>query len=105
MDRYDSDAKFQLSLYFLPIVGALLAGWTIIKGKSSPQHQKVCRISVNLTLVWLAIYITCWESSNFVGEIASLRLLYGDALVTTGYFAVCLWLAFRIWRDRSQFPS
>jgi hypothetical protein len=101
MSRYEPTEKFRLSLYLLPVFGVFPAIWTLTRPNASLDRQRISRTSFNLALAWSIVYFSCWEGASLTGEIASLRLLYANALVTTGYFGLCFWLTLRIWQGRS----
>ena len=95
----DSDKKerqLELGIYYLPIVGIIPALWTLSRPNSDRQHQKASRLSIRLTLSWLCAYGLFWLGSTQGSELLGLRLLYTNALVTTGYFLVCLGLILRV---------
>jgi hypothetical protein len=99
--KQDNLDKFQLSLYMLPIVGIVPSLWSLFSGQSNLQQKKVSRTSINLMLIWLFLYISLWLGSNITTELLSLRLLYLNGLLTTGYFLSCLSLAIAIWQGKT----
>ncbi len=101
MSRYEPTEKFRLSLYLLPVFGIFPAIWTLTRQDADSHTKQISRTSLNLALAWSIVYFSCWEGASWTGEIASLRLLYVNALVTTSYFGLCFWLTLRIWQGRS----
>jgi uncharacterized membrane protein YozB (DUF420 family) len=101
MERYEPDEKLRLFLYLIPVFGAIPAIWTLTRTNANPHHKQVSRTSLTLALAWLVFYLFCWQGSNWMGEIGSIRLLYSSALVTTGYFGANFWLILRMLRGRS----
>lgn len=92
----------ELTLYLIPILGAIPAGWTLYHQKGNPQQQSVSRLSVMLALSWLIAYSLLGIGSNFTtSTIWSVRLLYLDGLITSGYFISCLVLMIRLWRRKT----
>lgn len=100
----------QLWIYLLPVVGVVPAIWTLYRTKSNSlnadrdrsscqaalHRQKISRLSINLSLVWLGSYLLCsWGAGN-ASEILSFRLLYANAIITTGYFVTCTYLMSRL---------
>jgi hypothetical protein len=101
MERYEPDEKFRFFLYLLPVFGAIPAIWTLTRTNANPQYKQVSRTSLTLALAWGIFYLSCWQSSNWIGEIGSIRLLYSSALITTGYFGLSFWLILRMLKGRS----
>lgn len=97
----DNLDKFQLSLYMLPVVGIIPSLWCLYSQYSRVQQKKVSRVSVNLFFIWIFLYIILSLSSNFTGELYAVRLLYINALFTTGYFLSCLIFTFIIWQGKT----
>lgn len=93
-----SPDRLKLSLYFLPILGWFPAVWTLsLAEKASTQQLQASRLSLWLGLCWLLIYGGLWTGKLLQGDLFwSLRLLYLNGLVTTGYFLVCLAMLWRI---------
>ena len=97
----------QLWIYLLPVVGVVPAIWTLYRSTQFKdnitvqsdrfelrQRQKVSRLSVNLALVWLGCYCLLSFGATSASGIESFRLLYANALITTGYFLACSFLMF-----------
>ena len=95
--------KRQLLIYLLPIVGVLPALWTLYRGKASSEQKKASRLSIVLLLLWLLPYISLFLGANQMGELTAFRLLYTNALLTTGYFLICLGLMFRLQQGKSLY--
>jgi hypothetical protein len=93
--------RINLILYLIPLVGWILSALTLSQKQSEPQKKKVSRISLNLTLGWFLFYILLWTGSTFSGDSYSLRLLYMNGLLTTGYIVISLTLMWRIWQGKS----
>lgn len=105
---YDSETtRLQLWIYLLPVVGIVPAIWTLYRSTPKEnvtvhsdlvelrQRQKVSRLSVNLALLWLSCYCLLSFGAASVSGIESFRLLYTNALITTGYFLTCTFLMLR----------
>lgn len=105
------DQHLKLWIYLLPVVGIIPAMWTLSRTKSIKsntdnnsenlqyqdstllrQQQKVSRLAINLILIWLSSYALFSLGAANVSGIMSLRLLYSNAIITTGYFVTCTWL-------------
>ncbi len=93
--------QLQLWIYLLPVVGIIPSLWTLSRGKASETAQKTSRLSLILVLSWLIAYISLSFSANQTSDLLAFRLLYTNALITTGYFAVCLGLMFRLLKGKS----
>lgn len=94
----------ELWIYLLPIVGVIPSLWTLYRPQSKTpgykeiyrEHQKASRISVSLALVWLISYsLLSLNTVNF-SDVISFRLLYVNAIMTTGYFLTCTILMTRL---------
>jgi Na+/melibiose symporter-like transporter len=111
-----TEQYFQLWIYFLPVVGIIPSIWTLLNLKdeviadtqNNPlqnsaellQQLKASRLSLNLTLLWLGSYaLFSWGAADGA-EIASFRLLYANAIITTSYFVACTFLMTRLGKKR-----
>ncbi len=93
--------QLKLSMYLIPVLGFFLALWTLYWRQGSRQQQKVSRLSVTLTLSWLLSYSFLWTGAGQTSEFNSLRLLYLNSLLTSGYFLVSLSLMIRLWLGKN----
>lgn len=93
--------KLQLSIYLLPVVGCLPALWTLYQSNSSSKEKSVSRLSVTLTFSWLLAYSLLWLGAEQTSELLSLRLLYLNGMLTSGYFLACLGLIVRLWQGKN----
>ena len=94
--RETSNQHLKLWIYLLPIVGVIPAVWTLYYRKGDRQQQNASRLSINLLLVWLASYILLFLGAEQGTNILAFRLLYANALVTSGYFLTCGFLMLRL---------
>jgi hypothetical protein len=94
-------SRLQLMLYLFPVVGCLPSGLTLAGKQGTTEQRALSRLSLTLTLSWLVLYGLLWTGSSLAGETASLRLLYTNGLITTGYFITCLGLMLRIWQGKT----
>ena len=94
----------ELWIYLLPIVGIVPSLWVLYRPQSKNlgyekiyrEQQKASRLSISLALVWLTAYSLLSLSANNVSDIMSFRLLYTNAVMTTGYFLTCTFLMTRL---------
>lgn len=91
--------KFQLSLYLMPVFGPIYV--LLSFGNVDGSHTKTAMLSLRLGIGWIIAYSTLWLGSNLTSDLFSLRLLYLNGLLTTGYFLVCLFFILRVW-NRNQ---
>jgi hypothetical protein len=96
--------KMQLSFYLLPVIGTLLSLWLLYSRNGNRQQQEISRLSVTLTLIWLIAYGLLGTSFSQSSEIITFRLVYANAIVTSGYFFACLVLTIRLWQGKSLYP-
>lgn len=60
------------------------------------------RLAVTLALGWLLAYSFLWAGGvGATSQISTLRLLYLNGLLTTGYFFACFVLIARLWRGKA----
>jgi hypothetical protein len=90
----------QLYIYLVPVLGFFPALWTLYCRQGSREQQAVSRLSVTLAFGWLVSYILLSAGVQF-SEFWTLRLLFMNTLLTSGYFLVSLWLMVRLWQRRS----
>ena len=98
------EQHLKLWIYLLPVVGVIPAIWTLSKVKNSQfsscsvlrQQQKMSRLSINLMIAWLSSYALFSLGAANVTELISFRLLYVNAILTTGYFVSCTLLMSRL---------
>lgn len=100
MKRPPLDA--QLVFYLIPIVGTIPALLTLQRKTATSRQKQVSRLAVVLALSWLIAYsLLGWGSSFTSSTLWSVRLLYLDGLITSGYFLTCLVLLIRLWRGKT----
>ncbi|HEY9295715.1 MAG TPA: hypothetical protein VIQ31_04970 [Phormidium sp.] len=92
---------YQLFIYLIPVVGFFPALWTLYRRDSDRQQQTVSRLSVTLALGWLLAYGLLGAGVAQASETLTLRLLFINGLLTSGYFLVSLWLMVRLWQRKS----
>ena len=111
----------QLWIYLLPVVGVIPAIWTLYRAKNSingkspnspsqncaamRQREQASRLSINLTVIWLSSYALFSLGAANVSELMSFRLLYSNAIITTGYFLTCTWLMLRLGKKKLFSPD
>ncbi|MDJ0511789.1 MAG: hypothetical protein QNJ64_21470 [Crocosphaera sp.] len=93
--------KLQKITNLIPVVGFVPALWTVYRRQGSRQILSVSRFSIQLTLVWAIAYSLLWLSSLQTSENLTLRLLYLNGLLTSGYILVCLGLMVRVWQRKN----
>ena len=92
---------YQLFIYLMPVVGFFPALWTLYRREGNRQQQTVSRLSVTLAMAWLIAYILVGAGVAQTSEFLTLRLLFINSLLTSGYFLVSLWLMVRLWQRKS----
>lgn len=90
--------RVKLSIYFIPIVGLVPAVWTLANGEATAKAKRASRLSLNLAIAWVIAYSLLWLGANQSSDLLSFRLLYLNALLTSGYFLTCLLM---IWSLRN----
>ncbi len=92
--------KIQLIMYLIPLVGCLPALWTLYNNQGNSEQKSVSRLSIKVTLIWLLAYGALWLGSVYTPETLSLRLLYLNGLITTGYILTCLGVIISLWHNK-----
>lgn len=92
--------RLQLSIYLLPMLGCVPALWTLYLCEGNREQQAISRLSIILGLGWLLAFSLLGVGATQTADVLSFRLLYFDALLTSGYFLVCLGLFVRLWQDK-----
>lgn len=90
----------QLTLYLIPIFGVIPALWRIYHPQPGTSEQRqVSRLALVLALSWLISYSLLGVGGELSpSPIWSVRFLYLDALITSGYFLTCVILMMQTWR-------
>ncbi len=117
------DQYLKLWIYLLPIVGVIPAIWTLSRTKNITttsdtsedfalkdnailrQQQKASRLAINLMVIWLTSYALFSLGAANVSDIVSFRMLYTNAIITTGYFLTCTWLMSRLGKNKLSAPE
>ena len=95
--------QLQLGIYLLPVIGIIPSLWTLYRGKASQLEQKTSRLSLILVLSWFTAYISLSFSAHQTSDLLAFRLLYTNALITTGYFLVSISLMLRLLKGKSPY--
>ncbi len=93
--------QLRLYLYFLPVVGFFPALWQLYRRQNligDRQERNACQLSVTMMLGWLMGYFLLGWGGDKVTDIAAFRLMFLNALWTSGYFLSCLFLMLRVWQ-------
>lgn len=92
--------RLQLFVYLVPVLGFFPAIWTLYRRQGTREQQAVSRLSVTLALGWLLGYILLSTGSQ-TSELLTIRLLFLNTLLTSGYFLVSIGLMMRVWQRKS----
>jgi hypothetical protein len=91
--------RLQLFVYLVPVFGFFPALWTLYRRQGTREQQAVSRLSVTLAFGWLLGYILLSAGAAGQGsEFWTIRLLFINSLLTSGYFLVSIGLMARLWR-------
>jgi hypothetical protein len=90
----------QLFVYLVPVFGFFPALWTLYRRQGSREQQAVSRLSVTLAFGWLLGYILL-SAGGQASEFWTLRLLFMNTMLTSGYFIVSVGLMVRLWQRKS----
>ena len=92
--------RLQLFAYLVPVLGFFPAIWTLYRRQGTREQQAVSRLSVTLAVGWLLGYILLSTGAQ-TSEFLTLRLLFLNSLLTSGYFLVSIGLMARVWQRKS----
>ncbi len=103
IDPYGEEDLRRLSnfFYLIPVLGFFPALWTLYCRQGNREQQRLSRLSVTLALLWLLAYSSFITATGNDSGILTIRLLYGSALLTSGYFLTCFALMVRLWQRKS----
>ncbi|WP_232214618.1 hypothetical protein [Rubidibacter lacunae] len=85
-----------MTMYLLPVIGLVPSAWTLLRRNSTREQRQVSRVAVTLALAWLCAYSVLWVGAGASASSLSLRLLYLNGLLSTGYFLSFLIFAIRL---------
>lgn len=91
----------ELFFYLIPVIGFFPSLWTLYRHGGSKEQLAVSRLSVTLALGWLLGYFLLGFGAE-TSEFLTLRLLILNSLLTSGYFAVSIWLMVRLSARKSH---
>lgn len=91
--------RLQLFIYLIPVIGFFPALWTLYRRQGTREQLLVSRLSVTLAFAWLLGYILLASGAE-LSEFWTLRLLFMNSLLTSGYFLVSLGLMVRLWQRK-----
>jgi hypothetical protein len=97
----DPSERLQRSLVFLPVLGLIPALWFLKQLTPSDHRHRASRQALRLTGSWLLLYGVLSLGSTTGPDLWSLRLLYLNGLLTSGYFLTCVWL---LWQQIKRPP-
>ena len=89
-----------LFIYLIPVVGFFPSLWTLYLQQGSREQQKLSRLAVTLALGWLVSYFLLAFGAQQTTNLLTLRLSLINALLTSGYFLVCIMLMVRLWQQK-----
>jgi hypothetical protein len=98
LENSDLD-RLQLFVYLVPVLGFFPALWTLYRRQGSREQQAVSRLSVTLAFGWLLGYILL-SAGGQASEFWTLRLLFMNTMLTSGYFIVSVGLMLRLWQRK-----
>ncbi len=99
--------RLQLFVYLIPVFGFFPALWTLYRRQGTREQQAVSRLSITLAFTWLLGYLLLAAGAGVqTSEFWTLRLLFMNSLLTSGYFLVSIGLMVRVWqRKQPRLPG
>ncbi|HEY9598991.1 MAG TPA: hypothetical protein V6D33_15105 [Cyanophyceae cyanobacterium] len=91
--------RLQLFIYLIPVLGFFPSLWTLYRRQGTKEQLAVSRLSVTLALGWLLGYILLLSGAQ-ASEFWTLRLLFINSLLTSGYFLLSVGLMVRVWQRK-----
>lgn len=93
--------RLQLFVYLVPVFGFFPALWTLYRRQGTREQQSVSRLSITLAFSWLFGYLLLAAGAGAqTSEFWTLRLLFMNSLLTSGYFLVSIGLMVRVWQRK-----
>lgn len=93
--------RLQMFVYLIPVFGFFPALWTLYRRQGTREQQQVSRLSISLAFAWLLGYLLLAVGSGAqTSEFWTLRLLFMNSLLTSGYFVVSIGLMVRLWQRK-----
>ncbi|AOY79524.1 hypothetical protein BJP36_05940 [Moorena producens JHB] len=92
--------RLQLFIYLVPIFGLFPALWTLYHSQGNREEKTVSRLSVTLAFAWLLGY-SLLSAGTQLSEFWTLRLLFLNAMLTSGYFLLSFAVMVRLWHRQS----
>ncbi|GAC1462464.1 MAG: hypothetical protein NVS2B14_13930 [Chamaesiphon sp.] len=90
----------QLFFYLVPVVGFFPAMWTLYQRQGNREQKTVSRLSVTLALTWLSGQVLLSFGAQGT-DFLTMRLLFINSLLTSGYFLISFWLMVLVWQRKS----
>lgn len=81
--------QLRLYLYLVPILVFFPALWQLYGNKGDRREQRISRQAIMLMLSWLSLYLGLGWGSDHLAGIGGFRMMYLNALLTSGYFLGC----------------
>jgi hypothetical protein len=101
----ETDALQRLTtfMYLIPIFGVVPSLVTLYRRQADRRELSICRLSVLMALIWFFAYVTLNVGTDISGlpTMTSIRLLFVNGSICSGYFLVSLWLMVRLWQGKS----
>lgn len=99
--------RLYLFVYLIPIFGFFPALWTLYRRQGTKEQQAVSRLSITLAFGWLIGYILLSAGAGVqTSEFWTMRVLFINSLLTSGYFLVSIGLMVRVWqRKQPRLPG
>ena len=94
--------QLRLYLYLVPILGFFPALWQLYGQKGDRREQQISRQAIMLMLSWLSLYLGLGWGSGHLAGIGGFRVMYLNALLTSGYFLGCFVLMVRVWQKSAK---
>ena len=95
--------RLETFLYLIPVIGLFPSLWAIYRRQRDQRQLAVCRLSIFLALTWLTVYLGLNVGADLAGASTSVsvRLLFANGLITSGYFLTSVWLMMLLWQKKS----
>jgi hypothetical protein len=91
------DSKINQYLCLVPVFGLVPSVLALVSRRSDRKLKDVSKVAVFMAIAWLVS--TGAGSADGASSQASLEILKGT--ISSTYFAACIWLMFRIYKDKT----
>lgn len=91
--------RLRMFVYLIPVFGCFPALLTLLRNQSDRQEQRVSRLVVMITAIWLGCHAGLEVGVN-VTDAFTVPLLLANGAIASAYFLVMFGLMIRLWQRK-----